>query len=131
MRRCSTASSRWKTKACADPTTLAVATARLRGTRPAALCKAGVLLADADLAGPRVRLDVVLACTSKKLLVPALSVSDVGRGPFAAPESALAHAALAALQKKCPAARAHLAQTAALAQAYAAEIQAIGAACPG
>jgi hypothetical protein len=127
----STCAAARKAKACADPIALTLATARLRGSRGAKLCKAGAQLADADLATPRVRLDVVLACTGAKLLVPALAVTDAARGPFAAPESALAYAALAALQKKCPEARVHLGQSAALASTYAAEMKAVGATCPG
>ncbi|MBK7398875.1 MAG: hypothetical protein IPJ34_21925 [Myxococcales bacterium] len=119
-----------KAKACADGPALLAASTHLRRTRPAALCATGVALADADLGTARFRLDVTLACTSKKKLLPALSVTDEARGPFPSPEGALARAALATLQKKCPLARGNLVAASALKGEYPDEFAAVEAQCP-
>lgn len=103
------------------------ATARLRKSRSKVLATRGIALSEADLAIPRVRLDVVLAVSA----LGDTAKASLFAASLAGAEAALAKSAIAAASGKCPLATESKKAAASLATDYADAFAKIDGKCKG
>ena len=90
--------------------TVARAAHLLRTSDAASLAANGPSLCDADLAQPKVRLEVIIALLDTKQIAKAEAIASPKRGKWEVPETGLAEALIASEKQKCEVAKSKLAQ---------------------